>query len=110
MMSAAGLLSGCGKDPAKMSDAELGLNAQQAHGRKVYNMYCLGCHPAYSSSGNKGPGLKKLYQKQYLPSGLTATDEHVMQSIVRGRGMMPRFGDQLDQQELQELVAYLHTL
>jgi mono/diheme cytochrome c family protein len=110
MMSAAGLLSGCGKDPAKMSDAELGLNAQQAHGRKVYNMYCLGCHPVYSSSGNKGPGLKKLYQKQYLPSGLTATDEHVMQSIVRGRGMMPRFGDQLDQQELQELVAYLHTL
>jgi mono/diheme cytochrome c family protein len=110
MMSAAGLLSGCGKDPAKMSDAELGLNAQQAHGRKVYNMYCLGCHPAYSSRGNKGPGLKKLYQKPYLPSGLTATDEHVMQSIVRGRGMMPRFGDQLDQQELQELVAYLHTL
>jgi mono/diheme cytochrome c family protein len=45
-----------------------------------------------------------------LPSGLTATDEHVMQSIVRGRGMMPPFGGQLDQQELQVLMAYLHTL
>jgi mono/diheme cytochrome c family protein len=33
-----------------------------------------------------------------------------MQSIVRGRGMMPSFGAQLDQQELQELRAYLHTL
>ena len=110
MMAVAGLLSGCGKDPAKMTDAELGLNAQQSRGRKVFNIYCLNCHPAYSSSGNKGPGLKKLYQKPYLPSGLTANDEHVMQSIVRGRGMMPPFGNQLDQQELDQLIAYLHTL
>lgn len=93
-----------------MTDAELGLNAQQAHGRKVFNIYCMNCHPAYSSHGNKGPGLKKLFQKQYLPSGLTATDEHAEQSILRGRGMMPRFGDQLDQEEMQQLMAYLHTL
>jgi mono/diheme cytochrome c family protein len=110
MMTVAALLSGCGKDQSKMTDAELGLNAQQAQGRKVYNVYCLNCHPAYSTHGNNGPGLKKLYQKPYLPSGLTATDEHVIQSIMRGRGMMPSFGGQLDQQELQVLVAYLHTL
>ena len=110
MMTVAGLLSGCGKDQSKMTDAELGLNAQQSQGRKVYNIYCLSCHPAYSTHGNKGPGLKDLYKKQYLPSGLTATDEHMMQSIVRGRGMMPPFGGQLDQQELQVLMAYLHTL
>jgi mono/diheme cytochrome c family protein len=107
---AAALLSGCGKDPAQMSDAELGLNAQQSQGRKVFNIYCMNCHPAYSSHGNKGPGLKKLFQKQYLPSGLTATDDHAMQAIIRGRGMMPRFADQLDDDELKELMAYLHTL
>jgi mono/diheme cytochrome c family protein len=110
MMIVAGLLSGCGKDPAQMSDAELGLNTQQSRGRKIFNIYCLNCHPAYSSHGNKGPGLKKLYRKEYLPSGLTANDEHVMQSIMRGRGMMPPFGNQLDQQELQDLMAYLRTL
>jgi mono/diheme cytochrome c family protein len=93
-----------------MSDAELGLNAQQASGRRVYNIDCLSCHPAYSSHGNKGPGLKGLYKKEYLPSGLTATDEHVEQSILRGRNMMPRFGDQLDQQQVQDLIAYLRTL
>ena len=93
-----------------MSDAELGLNAQQARGRRVFNIYCLVCHPAYSTHGNKGPGLQGLYSRPYLPSGLTATDEHVVQSIIQGRNMMPRFGDQLDQQELQDLVAYLHTL
>jgi mono/diheme cytochrome c family protein len=101
---------GCGKDPATLSDAELGLTSQQASGRKIYNLYCLNCHPAYSTHGNKGPGLKGLYGKPYLPSGLTATDEHVIQSMVQGRGMMPRFGDSLSPQEMQAVVAYLHTL
>jgi mono/diheme cytochrome c family protein len=103
-------MAGCEKDRAQMSDAELGLNAQQSRGRRVFNLHCLSCHPAYSTSGNKGPGLKGLYQKEYLPSGLTPTDEHVEQSIVRGRNMMPRFGDQLDGQEIADLIAYLHTL
>src|SRR5215467_1393700 len=104
------VFAGCGPDRSKMSDAELGLNAQQARGRRVYNLYCLSCHPAYSSHGDKGPGLKNLYKKPYLPSGLTATDEHVTQSIVQGRNMMPRFGDQLSLQEVQDLIAYMRTL
>jgi mono/diheme cytochrome c family protein len=104
------LMAGCEENRSQMSDAELGLNAQQAHGRRVFNVHCLICHPAYSTSGNKGPGLKGLYTKEYLPSGLTATDEHVEQSIVRGRNMMPRFGDQLDRQQIADLIAYLHTL
>ncbi len=100
----------CGKDPATMTDAELGLNPQQSSGRKIFNIYCLNCHPAYSTHGNKGPGLKGLYGKPYLPSGLTSTDEHVIQSMIQGRGMMPRFGDQLSREEIQAVVAYLHTL
>ena len=111
LAACAGLITfGCGKDPSAMSNAELGLNPQQSAGRKIYNMYCLSCHPAYSTHGNKGPGLKGLYNKPYLPSGLTATDEHVTQSIVQGRGMMPRFGDSLDGQDIQSLVTYLRTL
>jgi mono/diheme cytochrome c family protein len=105
-----GLLAACEKDRALMSDSELGLNIQQARGRRVYSIHCLGCHPAYSTRGNKGPGLEGLYKKEYLPSGLTATDEHVEQSILRGRGMMPRFGDQLNRQEVQDVIEYLHTL
>jgi mono/diheme cytochrome c family protein len=103
------IAAGCGKDPNKMTDAELGLNQEQARGRRLYNIHCIDCHPAYSSRGNKGPGLKGLYKKPYLPSGLTATDEHVSQSIVQGRGMMPAT-PQLSPQDLQELIAYLHTL
>jgi mono/diheme cytochrome c family protein len=102
--------AGCEPDRSKMSDSELGLTAQQSSGRRVYNVSCLSCHPAYSSHGDKGPGLKNLFKKQYLPSGLTPTDEHVEQSILRGRNMMPRFGDVLSPDELQALMAYLHTL
>jgi mono/diheme cytochrome c family protein len=104
------LLAGCEKDRSQLSDAELDLSPPQAKGRRVYNIYCLNCHPAYSSRGNKGPGLRGLYKKEYLPSGLTATDEHVEQCIVRGRNMMPRFGDALSQQEIHDLLSYLHTL
>jgi mono/diheme cytochrome c family protein len=93
-----------------MSDAELGLNTQEAQGRRVFTIACVNCHPAYSSRGNKGPGLKDLYKKPYLPSGLTATDEHVEQSILHGRSMMPAFGEKLSQQQVIDLIAYLHTL
>ncbi len=105
-----GLFAGCEKDRQKMTDAELGLNPQQSHGRRLFNIHCAICHPAYSAHGNKGPGLRDLFKKPYLPSGLTATDEHAEQAIVRGRNMMPRFGDQLDDQQLADLIAYLHTL
>ena len=102
-------LVGCG-DPAPKSDTELGLNAQQASGRQVFDHYCSACHNAYSSSGSKGPSLKGLYKKQFLPSGLPANDRFVEQTIVSGRGMMPPQGDALDRQQLDDLVAYLHTL
>jgi len=103
------MLAGCGDAPEK-TDAELGLNAQQASGRRVYQAYCAACHKAYSSSGLKGPGLKRLFGKPFLPSGLPANDRFVRQSVVGGRGMMPPLGDSLTEQQLSDLLAYLHTL
>ena len=52
--------------------------------------------------------MKGLYKKQYLPSGLIANDQFVQQSIVRGRNMMPAIP--VTQQEVEDLIAYLHTL
>ena len=100
---------GCG-DPAPKSDAELGLNPQQANGRFIYQRDCAACHNAYSSSGSKGPSLEHLYRNKYLPSGLPANDRFVEQTIVNGRGMMPAQGAALTDQQLNDLVAYLHTL
>jgi mono/diheme cytochrome c family protein len=95
----------------RKSDAELGLNSQQAAGRKIFDAECARCHEPYSTRGKKGPGLKGMFQRKYLPlSGLPANDERVSDIIRLGRNEMPGYSQKLDAQELQDLLAYLHTL
>jgi mono/diheme cytochrome c family protein len=104
------LLSGCDVERRK-SDAELGLNAQQAAGRRIYDQNCDQCHEPYSSRGKKGPGLKSVFKRQYLSeSGLPANDDRVGEIIRFGRSKMPAYGQKLDDQQIQDLLAYLHTL
>ena len=104
------LYSACDVERRK-SDAELGLTAQQAAGRRVYDRYCDQCHEPYSTSGKKGPGLKGIFKKQYLSvSGLPANDDRVTEIIRFGRSKMPAFSQTLDQQQIQDLLVYLHTL
>jgi mono/diheme cytochrome c family protein len=103
-------LIGCDVERRK-SDAELGLNPQQAAGRKIYDNYCDRCHRPYSTKGKKGPGLKGIFQHQYLSlSGLPANDGRVGDIIRNGRPDMPAYGQTLSQQDIQDLLAYLHTL
>jgi mono/diheme cytochrome c family protein len=104
------ILVGCEAERRK-SDAELGLNGQQASGRKLFDAYCDRCHNPYSTRGRQGPGLKGIFQKQYLPvSGLPANDDRVGEIIRIGRGKMEGFSNVLNQQQIQDLLAYLHTL
>lgn len=104
------LLAGCNAELRK-SDAELGLNEQQSAGRRIYDRHCDQCHEPYSTSGKKGPGFKGIFKKQYLSeSGLPANDERVGEIIKFGRSKMPSFGQTLDQQQIQDLLAYMHTL
>ncbi|MFY9676946.1 MAG: cytochrome c [Terriglobales bacterium] len=95
----------------RKSDAELGLNPQQAAGRKLYDNYCDRCHEPYSSRGKKGPSLKGVFKRQYLElSGLPANDERVGDIIKNGRSKMEGFGQVMTDQQVQDLLAYLHTL
>lgn len=110
VVSALFALAGCHVERRK-SDAELGLNAQQAAGRKIYDAQCDRCHEPYSTRGKKGPGLQGVFQHPYLSiSGLAANDERVTDIIHRGRKEMPGFSQRLSAQEVQDLLAYLHTL
>ena len=103
-------LGGCNAERRK-SDAELGLNPQQSAGRRVYDRHCDQCHEPYSTSGKKGPGFKGIFKKPYLSeSGLPANDERVGEIIRYGRSKMPAFGQTLDQQQIQDLLVYMHTL
>ena len=95
----------------RKSDAELGLNPQQAAGRKIYDAECDRCHEPYSTRGKKGPGLKGVFQHKYLSlSGLPANDERVSNIIRLGRNEMPGYSQKLSEQDIQNLLAYLHTL
>jgi len=103
-------LLGCEVERRK-SDAELGLNPQQAAGRRVYDRYCDQCHEPYSSRGKKGPSLKGVFKKEYLSeSGLPANDDRVGEIVRYGRSKMPAFGPELSDQQIQDLLVYLHTL
>jgi mono/diheme cytochrome c family protein len=106
------LLSSSGCDiQRRKSDAELGLNPQQAAGRRVYDQSCDRCHEPYSTLGKKGPGLQGVFMNKYLPlSGLPANDERVTDIIRLGRKEMPGFSQTVNDQDLQNLLAYMHTL
>lgn len=101
---------GCEAERRK-SDAELGLNSQQSAGRKVYDRFCDRCHEPYSTGGRQGPPMKGIFGKPYLPlSGLPANDERVGEIIKFGRSKMPGFGQALSDQQVADLLAYMHTL
>jgi mono/diheme cytochrome c family protein len=109
MLLAAAIFSACDVEPRK-SDAELGLNPQQAAGRRVYDSRCAECHYAYSTHNLRGPSLHGLFKKQVMSSGIPANDDRVLDIILIGRAKMPAFQNKLTQQQVDELMAYLHTL
>ena len=86
------------------------LNAQQMRGHEVYQAQCARCHYDRRDGGLHGPSLMGVYKRSSLPSGAAATDERVTATIQLGRGMMPAMRDKLDRQDLDDLLAYLHTL
>lgn len=79
-------------------------------GYQIFLGNCAVCHYANRESKLHGPGLQALFKKKYLPSGAPANDDRVLSTIEHGRGMMPAFGNALDDQQTQDLLAYLHTL
>ena len=95
----------------RKSDAELGLNAQQAAGRRIYDNYCDRCHAPYSSRGRQGPPMKGLFKRQYMPlSGMPANDDRVGDIIRMGRNKMPGYSQVMTPQQIDDLLAYMHTL
>jgi mono/diheme cytochrome c family protein len=101
--------AGCDSEPRK-TDAELGLNAQQARGRRIYDARCAECHFAYSRRNLRGPSMNGLFKKQFMSNGMPANDDRVTDIILLGRAKMPAFQQKLTQQQLDDLLAYLHTL
>jgi mono/diheme cytochrome c family protein len=102
------VLAGCKSVPPPTPIAEL--NAQQARGHAVFQTRCAVCHYDRQSGALHGPSLAGVYKKPYLPSGAPANDERVTTTIEHGHGLMPAMGNTMDAQDMDDLLAYLHTL
>src|SRR5215472_8136625 len=99
---------GCKKGPQATPLNEL--NAQQMRGHEVFQARCAACHHDRDDGKLAGPSLLGLFKRQDLPSGAAATDERVLATINRGRGLKPAMGGTMDEQQIEDLLAYLHTL
>ncbi len=102
------VLSGCKELPPGIPLEQL--NPQQVQGHEVFRAECARCHNDRTTQVLHGPSLYGLYRKPYLPSGAAATDERVTATVTRGRNMMPAMGNKMDSQQMDDLLAYLHTL
>jgi mono/diheme cytochrome c family protein len=105
-----GLLVTCGCHRLPSSKPLSDLTPQEAAGRQVFVSRCSSCHYADTEKGMNGPGLEGLFRKPYLHSGMAANDARVTEVIVHGKNMMPGQGNTLTDQQLADLMAYLHTL
>ena len=95
----------------RKSDAELGLNPQQASGRHIYDQYCDRCHEPYSARKRKGPSLQGVFHREYFSvSGMPANDDRARDIIRFGRDKMQGYSQELTQQQIEDVLAYLHTL
>ena len=105
-MACIGLLAGCKPLPPSKSP-EL-FTPEEARGARVFQADCARCHYPTSTRGLRGPGLQAITKVKAMPSGAPPTDEHLMQTILHGHGMMQPVA--INDEDLQVLLAYLHTL
>ena len=99
-------LAGCRSLPP--SKPEASFTAEESRGAIVYRQKCARCHRPNDSRPLNGPGLQALTKIKAMPSGAPPTDERMTAVILRGRNNMP--ATQLTDDQMSDLLAYLHTL
>jgi len=55
------------------------------------------------------PDLHGVFSHAALPSGAPATDVRVAQTVLAGKGMMPSFAGRFTTEQMEALLAYMHT-
>jgi mono/diheme cytochrome c family protein len=100
------VLAGCQSLPPSKPPSQW--TPEEARGAQVYQEKCARCHYPNSTRGLHGPGLQAITKVKAMPSGAPPTDERLTEVILHGHQMMP--ATPLDDAQLRDLLAYLHTL
>ena len=102
ILAVAALLAGCYSAPK--------ITPQQAEGQQVFAVGCAHCHEENDLHLKKvPPNLHGLFSRKTLPDGVPATDAEVRRVLLSGKGMMPSFAYQLTKEQMDAVVAFLHT-
>ena len=99
-------LAGCRSLPPSKPSSQW--TPEEARGAQVYQVKCAKCHYPTTTHPLNGPGLQALTKVKAMPSGAPPTDERLSRVILNGHGLMP--GTALEQDQLNDLLAYLHSL
>jgi mono/diheme cytochrome c family protein len=99
-------MGGCRSLPASKPEALWTM--EEGRGAQVFHQKCAKCHHPTTTRPLNGPGLQALTKVKAMPSGAPPTDERLTYLIQHGRNMMP--ATQLTDDQLSDLLAYLHTL
>src|SRR3984957_9447964 len=99
-------VAGCRSLPPSKPSSEW--TPEEARGAQIFQKNCAPLHYPTTPAGLHGPGLQAITKVKAMPSGAPPTDERMTAVILRGRGEMPE--TRLDDPELQDLLAYLHSL
>ncbi|HKO39575.1 MAG TPA: c-type cytochrome [Solirubrobacterales bacterium] len=86
-----GPTEGEGKEEASGGDA--------AAGASIFAENCAGCHGEDGHGGPGGPDLTSM--------PLAQTEEGTVEQVTNGGGGMPAFGEQLSEQEISDVAAFV---
>lgn len=82
-------------------------SAESAAGEAQFKMFCVACHGA-DGKGNQMLGAPNLADNIWLYGGDLETIKHALR---KGRmGKMPAFGEQLNEDKIRLLTAYVYSL
>lgn len=80
-----------------------------ANGRILFRT-CAGCHNVATDERKMAPSLRTLFGKVTLRNGKHVDDENVRAIVLDGYNGMPPFRYSFRPAEIDDLMAYLHTL
>ena len=107
------LLAACGDAnaprPAPAAQPAVSPSTPAEDGRDIYLTLCTGCHGRNADSDTPAG---RAWQVPKLRSAAVQqkSDERLLETMRRGRGKMPAWGNTLSSLDLEHVLAYLRSL
>jgi len=95
------LLSACGTETTRVDDI-LVLEGDEVEGQALFEANCVGCHGEDGRSGSVGINIVNHVGHH--------GDDYLVELLLDGRDPMPAFGERFSDQEIADVISYLHTL